>query len=133
MTTLEFLVVLGAAVFLLSQIFNRVSLRWRAAGSLLAVAMSAAVIAIAPETWEAAIFGWFLSVALLIGKWGREVAFDVDARENKGKRPLARDFLGVNVALNPVFIVLYRHRIFRDQWSYRRVMRDSFYVPKVFL
>lgn len=131
-TTGETVVVLGAVVFLAAQLLNRVALRWRALGSLAGIAVSVIALLVEPTAWEAAVFGWFLAVAALLGKWGREVGFDLDARRDKGRQPLARDFLGINVYLNPFFIALYRHRMFRDPWSRKRVMRDSFSVPTMF-
>lgn len=132
MTSGETVVILGAVVFLMAQLLNRVAFRWRAVGSLAGVALSVLALLADPTAWEAAIFGWFLAVAALIGKWGREVAFDLDARKDKGRQPLARDFMGINVSLNPFFIAAYRRRMFKDPWSRKRVMRDSFSVPAMF-
>lgn len=125
-------VIFGAVLFLVAQIFNRVSLSWRAAGTMAGVAVSAVTLLVAPRAWEAAIFGWFLGVAALIGKWGHEVELDTEERDEENLRPLIRDVLGIKVSLNPVFVVRYRHRIFRDRWSLDRLMQVSFDVPRVF-
>ena len=86
MTASETLVVLGALVFLASQLLNRVALRWRALGSLLGIGVSLVALLVDLTAWEAAIFGWFLGLAALIGKWAREVAFDKDARKERSDR-----------------------------------------------
>jgi hypothetical protein len=100
-TLMESMVVAGAALFFASQVFNRVSLQWRAVGSLLGLVLALVAVTLDYGAWEAGVFGWFLAAAALIGKWGREVADDIDTREGKGKPRLGRDFLGINTSLNP--------------------------------
>ncbi|GGB69585.1 hypothetical protein GCM10011314_06080 [Knoellia flava] len=130
MTASEVLIVASAVVFFAAQVFNFVGFKWRALGSTVGIAMALVVLAVAPPAWEAGVFGWFLACAGLIGKWAREVNYDIEARKEKGKRLLAWDFFGLNVVLNPFFIALYRRRMFRDKWSLKRVRRESFSVPE---
>jgi hypothetical protein len=111
-TLMEYIVVAGAALFFASQVFNRVALRWRAVGSLFGLGLAVVAVVLDYGAWEAGVFGWFLATAALIGKWGREVAADIDTRKEKGKSRLGRDLLGINTSLNPVFVVLYRRRMF---------------------
>lgn len=129
MTASETFIVLSAAVFFVAQVFNFVGFRWRTLGSTLGIAIAVVVLALSPSAWEAGVFGWFLASAGLIGKWAREVNYDIEARKEKGKRLLAWDFFGLNVVLNPFFIALYRRRMFRDKWSLKRVRRESVSVP----
>ena len=130
MAASEVLIVASAAVFFAAQVFNSVGFKWRALGSTLGLAVAVVVLGVSPAAWEAGVFGWLLALAGLIGKWAREVNYDIEARKEKGKKLLAWDAFGLNVVLNPFFIALYRRRMFRDKWSLKRLRKESFSVPQ---
>jgi hypothetical protein len=66
---------------------------------------------------------------VLTRKWELEVEADVDRRKAAGLPPLMRRAWIWRMYVDPIFVLRYRHRIFRDDESRRRLLDGSYGFP----
>ena len=112
---------------------NRVgtTVRWRA--SLLAVALHAVILIFLPRLWPAALIALAFLFLALAYKWDSEVTWDVMEREMAGMEPLIKvRFKLAALAWSPTFLVRYRRRMFRAEWSRQELLARSVAVPERF-
>jgi hypothetical protein len=119
-------------LFFLAQ-FNRVGTTVRWSASLIAVGLHAVILIFSPRLWPAALIALALLFLALAYKWDSEVTWDVMERETAGMEPLIKvQFKLAALAWSPTFLMRYRRRMFRDEWSRQELLARSVTVPERF-
>lgn len=70
-------------------------------------------------------FALIIPALILSHKWVAEVEEDLYERRSAGLEPLLRNRLGLSLYISPTFVLRYRYRLFRDEWSRYELLARS--------
>jgi hypothetical protein len=121
-----FLAVAGSVTFLVVQFMNLWPRRfWRIMGTLVALGLEMASVALHPSEFGAAVFCTVVALLIVSSKWVNEVEDDIEDRRAAGLQPLLGRGSSVALYLSPAYALRYRRRLFRDPWSRANLLERS--------